>query len=242
MLGSIFLSFVAGLVTILNPCVLPLVPILVASALGKSRFGPLALAAGLVTSFTLFGFTVIAFGYSLGIDEQAVRLFAGALLASAGIVLLVPQAQAALTAAAAPVANLGNQRLSNVSGDGWTGQYTIGLLLGIVWAPCVGPTLGVAIAAASQGQNLGSSFLIFLIYGLGVATSILAFAYGSRKALGDRRAMLGVLGVLAKYGKPLFGAALLGVGLMVLTGLDKMIEIAVLDALPAGFFDFTTLV
>lgn len=237
MLGSALLSFVAGLVTILNPCVLPLVPILVASALGKARAGPLALAVGLVVSFTLFGFTVIAFGYSLGINEQAVRLFAGAMLAAAGVVLLVPQAQAALSAAAAPIANFGNARLAKVSGDGWSGQFLIGLLLGVVWAPCVGPTLGVAIAAASQGESLVSSFLIFLIFGLGVATSILAFAYGSRKALGERRQ---TLSVLAKYGKPLFGAALLVVGLMVVTGFDKVIEIALLDTLPQGLIEFTT--
>ena len=77
------------------------------------------------------------------------------------MVLLVPQAQAALSAAAAPIANFGNQRLAQVSGDGWHGQFAVGLLLGVVWAPCVGPTLGVAIAAASQGENLASSFLIF---------------------------------------------------------------------------------
>ncbi|MEL6528630.1 MAG: cytochrome c biogenesis CcdA family protein [Pseudomonadota bacterium] len=237
MIGSLALSFVAGLVTILNPCVLPLVPILVASALGKSRIGPLALAGGLVTSFTLFGFTVIAFGYSLGIDEQLVRTLAGGLLAVAGFVLLVPQAQTALSAAAAPIANAGNERLSRISGDGAGGQYAIGLLLGLVWAPCVGPTLGVAIAAASTGENLLSSFLIFLVFGLGVAASILAFAYGSRKALRERRA---VLQTLAKYGKPIFGIALLIVGLMVLTGFDKVIEIALLDTLPQGLIEFTT--
>ncbi|MEM9501199.1 MAG: cytochrome c biogenesis CcdA family protein [Pseudomonadota bacterium] len=237
MLASIALSFVAGLVTILNPCVLPLVPILVASALGKSRAGPLALAGGLVTSFTLFGFTVIAFGYTIGINEQIVRMLAGGLLAVAGFVLLVPQAQAALSAAAAPIANMGNRKLAQISGDGWHGQYAIGLLLGLVWAPCVGPTLGVAIAAASQGENLAISFLIFLTFGVGVAASILAFAYGSRRAIGERRA---TLLLLAKYGKPLFGGALLVVGLMVLTGFDKVIEIALLDTLPPGLIEFTT--
>lgn len=242
MIASALLSFLAGLVTILNPCVLPLVPILIASALGKSRFGPLALASGLVTSFTLFGFTVIAFGYSLGINEQVVRMVAGALLAGSGAVLLIPQAQSALSAAAAPVANFGNRQLETLNGDGWLsrgvqGQFAIGLLLGVVWAPCVGPTLGVAIAAASQGENLIGSFLIFLIFGLGVATSVLAFAYGSRKAMGERRK---ALGSLARYGKPLFGAALLVVGFLVLSGLDKAIEIALLNALPDSVIRFTT--
>ncbi|MFU7529432.1 cytochrome c biogenesis CcdA family protein [Qipengyuania sp. ASV99] len=237
MLGSALISFVAGLVTILNPCVLPLVPILVASALGKSRFGPLALAAGLVVSFTLFGFTVIAFGYSLGIDEQLVRSMAGALLTAAGIVLIVPQAQAALSAAAAPLANFGNRRLERVGGAGWQGQFAIGMLLGLVWAPCVGPTLGVAIAAASQGKDLTASFLIFLTFALGVAVSILAFAYGSRAAMGERRK---VLGRLAHYAKPLFGGALMLVGVMVLTGFDKVIESALLDLLPDSVIAFTT--
>ncbi|MEM8726575.1 MAG: cytochrome c biogenesis protein CcdA, partial [Pseudomonadota bacterium] len=185
----------------------------------------------------LFGFTVIAFGYSLGINEQAVRLFAGALLAGGGLLLLVPQAQAAVTAAAAPIANFGNRQLEHVSGEGWAGQYVVGLLLGVVWAPCVGPTLGVAIAAASQGQDLAASFLIFLVFGLGVAASVLAFAYGSRKALGERRK---TAIALARYGKPVFGAALLVVGLMVLTGVDKAIEVALLDALPQGLVEFTT--
>ncbi|QDH34360.1 cytochrome c biogenesis CcdA family protein [Porphyrobacter sp. YT40] len=237
MTGSLLLAFLAGLVTILNPCVLPLVPILVGSALGKSRAGPLALAGGLVTSFTIFGFGVIAFGHTLGIDEGAVRWLAGALLLAAGLVLLVPRAQAALSAAAAPLAAAGNRRLARVRGDGWHGQAVIGLLLGLVWAPCVGPTLGVAIAAASGGEDLLASFTIFLAFGLGVASSILAFAYGSRRALGERRK---TLATLARYGKPLFGAALVVVGALVLTGFDKVIEAALLDLLPASLVAFTT--
>ena len=237
MLGSTLLSYVAGLVTILNPCVLPLIPILIGSALGQSRMGPLALAAGLVTSFTTFGFGVIAFGYSIGLNEQIVRVGAGTLLALAGVVLLVPRFQAALSGAAAPISNFGNQQLGRISGDGAMGQFAVGLLLGMVWAPCVGPTLGVAIAAASSGADLASSFFIFLVFGLGVATSILAFAYGSRKAMGDKR---NTLASLAKYGKPLFGAALLVVGLMVVSGFDKVIETAVLGALPQSVIEFTT--
>lgn len=237
MATGLLLAFLAGLVTILNPCVLPLVPILVGSALGKSRAGPLALAAGLVASFTTFGFGVIAFGHLVGIDESAVRWLAGALLLAAGIVLLVPRAQAALSAVGAPLTGFGNRRLAQVSGEGWHGQALIGLLLGLVWAPCVGPTLGVAIAAASQGENLAAGFIIFLAFGLGVATSILAFAYGSRRALGERRK---TLVALARYGKPLFGAALVAVGALVLSGFDKVLEAALLDLLPASWVAFTT--
>ncbi|KLI64190.1 cytochrome c biogenesis CcdA family protein [Aurantiacibacter marinus] len=237
MLASLALAFVAGLVTILNPCVLPLVPIIIATAMGKSRWGPVALASGLVLSFSVFGLLILSFGFSIGIDERLVRLVAGALLIAAGFVLLVPRAQMALSGAAAPLTGAGQRLLGRTSGDGAAGQFVVGLLLGLVWAPCVGPTLGIAIAAAAQGENLFSAFGIFLIFGLGVATSILAFAYGSRKALGERsKTMLAV----ARYAKPILGASVLLAGVLVVTGFDKVIEILVLDALPQSLVEFTT--
>lgn len=237
MLGSVALSFVAGLVTILNPCVLPLVPIIIATALGRSRWGPAALAAGLVLSFSLFGLLILAFGFSVGIEGGAVRTAAGALLVLAGLVLLIPRAQMALSAAFAPVTARAQRLLGGVSGEGAAGQFLVGTLLGLVWAPCVGPTLGIAIAAASQGENLPAAFAIFLVFGLGVATSILAFAYGSRKALGERgKALRNV----SRFAKPIFGAAVLVAGLLVLTGFDKVVEAAALDLLPQGLIEFTT--
>lgn len=231
------LAFVAGLVTILNPCVLPLVPILVASSLGKHRFGPVALAAGLGVSFTSFGFVVIAFGFQLGIDEQGVRMLAGGLLAVAGVVLLLPSLQGRLTAAAAPLTNRASEALGRVRGDGLHGQFLIGLLLGLVWAPCVGPTLGAAIAVASQGKDLFSAFVTFLVFALGVGVSITLFAYGSRKALSMRAKLLQTL---ARYAKPIFGATLLLVGLLVMTGLDKALESLALSLMPDWLVVFTT--
>ncbi|MCM8556537.1 cytochrome c biogenesis CcdA family protein [Sphingomicrobium sediminis] len=237
MLASLGLAFIAGVVTLLNPCVLPILPVLIGSALGQHKLGPLALAAGLVTSFSTVGLAIIAFGFSIGLDGALVRSIAGALLALAGIVLLVPKAQAALSAAAAPLTARANDKLTTVSGDGLLGQYGIGLLLGLVWAPCVGPTLGVAIAAASAGENLGQAFLTFLVFGLGVALAILALAYGARTTLGERS---GMARKLSRIAKPLFGAMLVIVGAAVLTGFDKAVEAALLEVLPQGLIEFTT--
>lgn len=236
-MGSAVLAYVAGLVTILNPCVLPILPVIVGSALGQSRYGPAALAAGLVVSFSTFGLLIIAFGYSIGLNEQVVRAGAAVLLIAAGLFLLVPRMQLAFAAATGPLVSSGNDMLGRVSGDGPGGQFAIGALLGLVWAPCVGPTLGVAIAAASRGENLIGAFLIFMVFGTGVATSILAFAYGSRQALAARRSRFQALG---RYGKPLFGGVLVLVGVMILTGLDKIIEAGLLEIMPAGLIEFTT--
>ena len=236
MSGEILLAFIAGLVTILNPCVLPLVPILVASALGRNPLGPVALAVGLAMSFASFGFLIVAFGFQLGIDEQAIRYFAGGLLILAGVVLLVPAAQGAISAAASPLTNQANQALARIDGSGLRGQFLVGLLLGLVWAPCVGPSLGAAIAAASQGADLLSAFFTFLAFGAGVALSIVTFAYGSRKALGNRaKALQG----LARFAKPMFGVSLLVVGLLVVTGYDRQIESLALAFMPDWLIGIT---
>lgn len=235
--GEFALAFIAGIVTILNPCVLPLIPILVASSLGKHPFGPLALAAGLGLSFTIFGFIVIAFGFQLGINERGIRMFAGSVLLAAGVILLVPPAQARLTALATPLTNRANMALGKVSSDGLGGQFLVGLLLGLVWTPCVGPTLGAAIAAASQGEDLLQAFLIFLVFALGVGISIILFAYASRKATGWNAKRLQSM---ARYAKPFFGIVLVLIGLLVLTGLDKQLEAAAVEFMPAWLVEFTT--
>ncbi|ANU06483.1 cytochrome c biogenesis CcdA family protein [Paraurantiacibacter namhicola] len=237
MTASYLLALLAGAITILNPCVLPLMPVIVGSSLGKSRYGPLALALGLVLSFTVFGFAVLAFGHAIGLDARSLRVVAGVLLALAGVVLLVPPLQAKLSQWGAPLANVGNRMLGRVGGDGAGGQFLVGTLLGIVWAPCVGPTLGAAIGAASAGENLAQSFATFAFFGVGVAGSILAFAYGSRAAMRDR---VKGTAAIAKYAKPVFGVILFGVGLAVLTGADKLLEAAILDLLPQSLVDFTT--
>ncbi|GAK33022.1 cytochrome C biogenesis protein CcdA [Iodidimonas nitroreducens] len=236
-MGSAALAYLAGLVTILNPCVLPILPILVGSSLSQSRYGPAALAAGLVFSFSTFGLLILAFGFSIGLDQELLRMGAGVLLVAAGLLFLLSRAQMAFVTATGPLVSGGNRMLDRISGDGLAGQFSIGALLGLVWAPCVGPTLGVAIAAASRGENLAGAFGIFLVFGLGVATSILAFAYGSRKALAGRKQRLQAL---ARYAKPIFGMALLFVGVLILSGIDRMIESAMLDIMPQWLIEFTT--
>ena len=236
MLGAVLLPYVAGVVTLLNPCVLPILPIIIGSALGENRYGPAALAAGLVLSFSIFGFLLLTVGFGIGLDPDAMRLVAAIVLIGAGVLLTVPAAQVAFATATAPLASGGNRLLANVSGRGLGGQFSIGLLLGIVWTPCVGPTLGVAIAAASRGEDLPSAFLIFLVFGLGVATALLAFAYGSRKALATRKAAFQSIG---RWSKPILGVLLILVGGMIVTGLDRSLEAALVRIMPDWLIDLT---
>jgi cytochrome c-type biogenesis protein len=111
MMGSVVLPYVAGLVTLLNPCVLPILPIIIGSALGENRYGPAALAAGLVLSFSIFGFLLLTVGFSIGLDPEAMRLVAAAILIAAGILLTVPAAQTYFATVTGPIANSGNRLL-----------------------------------------------------------------------------------------------------------------------------------
>ena len=170
------LAYAAGALTILSPCVLPLVPIVLGSAAQRHRFGPLALAAGLVGSFTIVGFAIAALGASIGIDGSGLRLVGAIILALAGIALVVPRVQAVLTRAATPLANWASQQQVGLDRLGLAGQAAIGVLLGLVWSPCVGPTLGAATALAAEGKDLPEVALVMFAFGLGIASVLLVLA------------------------------------------------------------------
>ncbi|WGF89361.1 cytochrome c biogenesis CcdA family protein [Marinivivus vitaminiproducens] len=231
------LAFIAGLLTILNPCVLPLLPIVVGTAFQESHMGPIALGLGLAVSFAVFGTVVTAFGYAIGLDPALLRQIGAVVLLVCGVVLLVPQAQAGLATAMGPITSSAGSATLSLPTGGVRGQFLLGTVLGVVWAPCVGPTLGAAIAAASQGENVLFAGAVMTLFGLGAATSLVLFAYGSRQALGARRkSWQGA----AFWAKPVLGVLLVAVGIAILSGIDKRIEAWTLSVMPTGLLDLTT--
>ena len=221
------LAYAAGALTILSPCVLPLVPIILSSAAQRHRFAPLALAAGLVVAFTATGFLVAAFGQAIGIDTLVVRAAGAVVLCLAGIVLLVQPLQDLLTRIATPLANWASGRQTALDARaGLWGQAAVGALLGVVWAPCVGPTLGAAVALAAEGQDLGEVALVMVAFGLGISTVLLVIAFAARGALARWRGRLMKAGC---RGKAVLGGLLLVIGIMILTGFDRQLEAFVLD-------------
>lgn len=229
-------AYLAGALTLVNPCVLPLLPIVIAAAFQGSRLGPLALAAGLTLSFTVVGVGVSAFGHLAGLDDVVVNRAAAVIMIAFGVVLLVPPAQAALAVLAAPLARGAHATLGGVQGAGLAGQFAVGALLGAVWSPCIGPTLGGAIGLAASGEGLGEATLTMLVFGVGVSTVLLALAYGSREVLASRRERL------ARWmprAKPIMGVALLVVGAAVLFHVDRLIEGWLLDVMPVWLQDLS---
>ncbi len=225
-LTAIPLAFLAGVVGILSPCVWPLVPVVMSSAATSGRFGPYALALGLSLAFALAGTVLTFLLVSTGTDPEFFRYIAAALLILAGTILVIERLGKWLTL-----------KLSfltarfHVEGEAgsWYGQFGIGFLLGLVWLPCIGPTLGAAIALASFGQQMGSAFAVMLAFGLGTAGVLILAGLLSGKALA--RWQPDILGN-ARRGRLILGWLLLMLGLMVLTGLDKHLQTFALMILP----------
>ena len=229
-MAGIALALLAGLLSTLSPCVLPLVPIVIATALGEHRFGPIALAAGLALSFVAIGLLVATVGFAVGLDEEVFRAIGAVLLILLGAVLLVPRLQLELATAAGPIGNWAQAQAGGFSTRGLSGQFAVGVLLGAVWSPCVGPTLGAASVLAARAENLVTVALTMLAFGLGAALPLLAIGLVSREALARWRSRLLTAG---SGGRVLLGVVLVGIGALILSGLDKRIETILVEASPA---------
>lgn len=231
------LGYLAGLLSTLSPCVLPLLPILIGSAVSAHRLGPYALAAGLTLSFSAIGLFIATAGFALGLDPSTFRLVAAALLVGFAVMLLSPALQRRFATATSGISAGGESLLARFPLDGLGGQFVIGLVLGLIWSPCVGPTLGAASTLAAQGQQLSRIALLMLVFGLGAGTPLVVLGTLSRGAMMKLWSTLMLAGQRGKY---LLGAVMLLLGLSILSGLDKRFEAVVVDASPAWLTELTT--
>ncbi|MEQ1716517.1 MAG: cytochrome c biogenesis CcdA family protein [Hyphomicrobium sp.] len=237
MTASFGLAFLAGLFSTLSPCVLPLLPVILGAAVSESKYGPVALAAGLALSFVAIGLFFALAGHAIGLDQAALRKFAGILLIVLGATLALPQFSEKFATAASPVSGWAEARFGAISTSGLQGQFALGLLLGAVWSPCVGPTLGAASVLAAQGENLVQVASIMALFGVGAALPLLGLGLLSREAmLKWRNRLMGA----GKSGKAGLGVLLALIGVMVLSGLDKHLEAALVAASPQWLTDLTT--
>jgi cytochrome c biogenesis protein CcdA len=236
-IGALGLAFLAGTLSVLSPCVLPLVPIVLGTAASEHKLGPLALAAGLALSFTIIGLFVATIGFAVGLDTDLFRTVSAVLLIGVGVILLVPRLQEQFALAAGPVSQWAGGYLDNFAATGLAGQFGLGILLGAVWSPCVGPTLGAASLLAAKGENLAEVALTMLVFGIGAALPLMLLGFLSREAMQRWKGRLMETG---SVGKTLLGLLLVVVGLLVATNLDKRLETILVDASPDWLTQLTT--
>jgi len=234
---ELFFGYLAGLLTLINPCVLPVLPIVLASALQAGKHGPLAIAAGMSVSFVTLGMLVATVGRSIGLTESVLSQAGAVLMMVFGLVLLIPKLNERFATATAGFSGSADEQINSLSTTSVKSQFLGGMLLGAVWSPCVGPTLGGAISLASQGESLLWVFAIMSSFALGVSSVILALGYGTREAIRSRQQQLRGL---AEKAKPIMGITFLLVGLMIFFKFHYVIEAWLVDVLPDWFQDLST--
>ncbi|MGF1669925.1 MAG: cytochrome c biogenesis CcdA family protein [Balneolaceae bacterium] len=230
-LASVPLAFIAGVVGVMSPCVWPLVPVVMSSASTSGRIGPLYLALGLSASFAVAGTFLTYLLINMGLNPDAYRYMAAALLILVAVILLWQKLGDRVSYWLSRLTGRFNR--TETGAETAAGQFGVGALLGLVWLPCVGPTLGAAIALASLGEDMGMAFLIMLVFGIGTAAALLFAGYAAGYAL--KKWKPGIMQNAAR-GKLLLGILLLLLGIMVLTGFDKVLERMALDMLPQWIY------
>ncbi len=164
-------AFGAGILSVLSPCILPLLPAVLAISAGKSRLRPLAIVLGVSISFTIMGVVTSAFGAIFQTYIGQLKILAEILILILGFALLF---DISLFNAFSRFPLLGK-----MNGEGPASGFLLGLSLGVLWIPCVGPFLGSILTMVALEGNADTGALILSIYSLGFAMPMLLLAYSA---------------------------------------------------------------
>ncbi len=235
-IGQLGFSLAAGSLTTLSPCVFPILPLVIGSAVQANRFAPVAMGIGMALSFSMIGVFLGLLGPALNIDGDTIRLAGAVLLMAFGIVMLVPALDRRFSGWMMPMASSANNISARLKPDSLWGALLLGGLLGLVWSPCSGPLLGSALAlVASDGGGLQGG-IILGVFGIGAAIPLVVVAYASRSGFGSMRSwVMAHIGLLKKG----FGILLLVLGAAIWSGGDKLLEAFVVSVLPDWWINLT---
>ncbi|HEX9817500.1 MAG TPA: cytochrome c biogenesis protein DipZ [Patescibacteria group bacterium] len=230
MLVLILFAFLAGIVTILSPCILPVLPIVLSGSLAQGRRRPVGIVTGFVLSFTFFTLFLTALVSRLGLSADFLRGFSVLVILLFGTSLLFPQLQVVLEKLFTRLSNLMPTRVGQPGGqdDGFMGGVLLGISLGLLWTPCVGPILASVISLALSGSVTGDALFITLAYALGTGLPMLAIAYGGRQLLTTRPRLMNNLKRIQQG----FGVVMILTAAAIYFQLDRQFQVWVLNAFP----------
>jgi cytochrome c biogenesis protein CcdA len=235
-MGSLGLSLLAGSLTTLNPCVFPILPLVVGAAVQANRLAPLFMGLGMATAFASLGILTALLADAIGFDQESVRQGTALLLIVLGVTMVLPQAKGLFSRLVSPLANKANDLSGSLPQGSVLGAFGMGMLLGLIWTPCSGPLLASTLSlAASEGPARAGVMLG--VFGLGAALPLVSIGYLSRSTLGRLRQWVLQHGDRAQQ---IMGGLLVAVGLLVITGADKVLEAWLVQLMPQAWLDLTT--
>lgn len=221
-------AFLAGIVTILSPCILPILPIILSSTIGGQQVGksrPLGVVLGFIASFTFFTLFLSTIVRTSGISAGSLRLVSVVVIAGFGVSLLIPQFQLFVEKLFSRLARFVPR--GNTKTGFWPG-ILVGLSIGLLWTPCVGPILAAVISLTFTGAVTVDAFAITLAYSLGTAIPMFMIMLGGQNALHKVPWLLTNTTRIQKG----FGVLMILTALAILTNVDRKFQTFILDTFP----------
>lgn len=230
MILLLLFSFFAGFVTILAPCIWPVLPIVLSSSIaGKGHQRPLGITIGVMLSFTVFTLSVSYIVHIFHLDPNLLRLLAVIVIVFLGLTMIIPALSAKFELFISRLSNVFGQNSSNKQGSGFLPGFITGLSLGIVWSPCAGPILATIAALAATGQVSIQVILVTLFYVIGVGVPLFAFAYGGQQFIARARGINKYTGRIQQV----FGVVMILAAIAIFTNYDQTLQLQLLNKFPA---------
>lgn len=228
MLILLFFSFLAGFVTILAPCIWPLLPIVLSASSGAGKRRPLGITLGVMTSFTVFTLSISYLEKILHLDPNVFRMLAVIVIGLLGVSMMIPSLGARFEVFINDILRPFQNKVK-AQGAGFGAGYATGFSIGLVWAPCAGPILAtVATLAATQAVDIRVVLVtIAYVTGLGIPLFFLSFvgsAWFSRM-----RQLNKYTGIVQQV----FGLVMIVAAALIYTNYDKTIQVKILNFFPS---------
>lgn len=220
-------AFISGLLTILAPCIWPLLPLILSTTATGGRKKPLGVVLGVVLSFTIFTLGISYLVRAIGLDPNSLRILAVVVITLIGLMLVFPAVGARVEVLVGRLGNL--VKLPKQGGDGFGAGLVTGLALGVVWSPCAGPILATIATLAATRSVSAETVVMTLTYSAGVGIPLFFFATFGRNFLTKGRFLSAYTGRIQQF----LGTVMIVMAIAIWTNYDKVIQVKLLDIFPA---------
>lgn len=227
------IAFLSGILTVFSPCVLPILPIILASGIDGTIWRVRGVIAGLVVSFTIASLLLATVVRVLGIPADTIRNFAVVLLVLFGLSMVFPKVWEKVQVF---IEKFWRMKPVRNQDNGFGGGFLTGVSLGVVWTPCIGPVLAtVATLAAVNSLSLATAAIAFA-YALGTGIPLYFIAKGGRTVT----AKLGIFKKNSQTVRQVFGIIILVTALFIFSGTDRKLQEWTLNNLPQSWTQIAT--